>query len=124
MLDNSKFFAFFMIVTDALLCLFFASIFWLIAGKGNFWNSFKMVYLLFGAPSIPMAVLCIAFEKRDDLKDMFFGLGAGFYYGGILCSIIITKIYGLPTSHFTIEIGFVLSALVCWIVGLYRTKRK
>lgn len=97
----------FPIPLSGLLCL--------VPKMDDFWFVAKYCFFMFSAFLCVAGLLLILTNIPEDLS---FGFGAGLYYGSIAIAAITQEIgWGIGDTD-RIILGFIISALVCYIVYL------
>lgn len=112
--DNRYFLAAFFFVSSVIIAAIFGGIFYLISsGDSGFFKIAFVCYLWFCAPAGVSSIL-LAVTKIDE--DWTFGLGPGLYYGSIAVAAITESAGWHMSDADRYFLGFVISALVCYIV--------
>lgn len=100
------------IIIGLLIPIILGAIFGLIMG-GYFWASIQSMFWYCGAPSVVAGLLLILTPISEDLAV---GFGCGLYYGTVLASKVLPPVLRVLLNSNPLFIGFLLSALVCYIV--------
>lgn len=113
----------FYVVIAAVLTFSLGFVISLILGDGSlngFWRSSLLMFWIFFAGAVVAAVLLVITSVPVDLS---FGFGYGLYYGTLGVAILLDKLF-LVDKEVGYIIGFVLSALVSYIIWLKKYKAK
>ena len=105
------------------VCAILALIVCAIAGDvpGKLLGAFTSCYVLFGGWSIPHIVFLFAFG--DDNADLAWPFGMGIYYGTLVSSAVLYKVFGVGQA-ISLAIGFVVASLCCVIAWMYTKKNR
>jgi hypothetical protein len=82
---------------------------------GSFSFLFSGCFFYFGAGGVVGAILYAIIPLPDDYA---FGFGYGLYYGALVSASVIKKLWGSVPDDAAIAIGFIIAALVCYILWL------
>ena len=115
LLDNRKFFAIFWTALGIILSILIGFLLSLVRGDlSRVWILAKWSYILFFANTIPTSALLLVTQIPEDLT---FGFGCGLYYGTLATATLLQKILAI-SENTALEIGFIIDALICYIVWL------
>ena len=112
--------AIFYALVSAFLSVLIGMIMSLVTGHfpEKLWYSTEFMFLAFFAGTAVAAVLLLITKIPTDLT---FGFGNGLYYGALGSALLIGKLWEIPSEAAYI-IGFIIAALVCYIVWIKKFK--
>lgn len=104
----------------ALLLPLFLGLFLIPAGI-DFWAAVYCMFVLFCAPGVVSAVLLALTPIKEDFS---YGFGCGLYYGSCTIYLLTIKLGWSMPEFSRFLLGFVIAALVCYIVWLEKYRYK
>lgn len=93
----------------------------LIPAGMEFWTAVYAMFVLVGAPGVVSAALLVLTPIKEDFS---YGFGCGLYYGSCAIYLLTIKLGWSMPEFSRFLLGFVIAALVCYIVWLDKYKYK